>query len=297
MINKKLVTISNSDDPNGQPGNFNINFNNDTVTNESGSFTKFKKYIKPISLSIDLTYFNISEALANNKFTISSTGITGVTVITLDDGAYNGVTLGEALLAKLNAANITWTGGNVIVWTGTTFNGNGTITFKYVTNAPAGTPAIKINNFYNSGTKQYNTKKIFGFKTDNVDILYATKTKVSDEPIDLVIYNSFYIRSNIAKSFYKVNNSRLSNTDILMIVDVGSNIGGTLLWSNANDDYYQEILDNWGNMSFRITDKDNNQVAFGVNSEVIFTFGIETEIVAPTIEQKQKGNMDYLSFN
>lgn len=297
MINKKLVTISNSDDPNGQPGNFNINFNNDTVTNESGSFTKFKKYIKPISLSIDLTYFNISEALANNKFTISSTGITGVAVITLDDGAYNGVTLGEALLAKLNAAAITWTTGNVIVWTGTTFNGNGTITFKYVTNAPAGTPAIKINNFYNSGTKQYNTKKIFGFKTDNVDILYATKTKVSDEPIDLVIYNSFYIRSNIAKSFYKVNNSRLSNTDILMIVDVGSNIGGTLLWSNANDDYYQEILDNWGNMSFRITDKDNNQVAFGVNSEVIFTFGIETEIVAPTIEQKQKGNMDYLSFN
>ena len=297
MINKKLVTISNSDDPNGQPGNFNINFNNDTVTNESGSFTKIKKYIKPISLSIDLTYFNISEALANNKFTISSTGITGISVITLDDGAYNGVTLGEALLAKLNAAAITWTAGNVILWTGTAFNGNGTITFKYATAAPAAAPAIKINNFYNSGTKQYNTKKIFGFKTNLVDILHSTKTKVSDEPIDLVIYNSFYIRSNIAKSFYKVNNSKLSNTDILMIVDVGSNIGGTLLWSNANDDYYQEILDNWGNMSFRITDKDNNQVAFGVNSEVIFTFGIETEIIAPTIEQKQKGNMDYLSFN
>ena len=297
MINKKLVTISNSDDPNGQPGNFNINFNNDTVTNESGSFTKIKKYIKPISLSIDLTYFNISESLANNKFTISSTGITGISVITLDDGAYNGVTLGEALLAKLNAAAITWTGGNVIVWTGTAFNGNGTLTFKYVTAAPSGTPAIKINNFYNSGTKQYNTKKIFGFKTNNVDILHTTKTKVSDEPIDLVIYNSFYIRSNIAKSFYKVNNSKLSNTDILMIVDVGSNIGGTLLWSNANDDYYQEILDNWGNMSFRITDKDNNSIAFGVNSEVIFTFGIETEIIAPTIEQKQKGNMDYLAFN
>jgi hypothetical protein len=50
-------------------------------------------------------------------------------------------------------------------------------------------------------------------------------------------------------------------------------------------------------MSFRITDKDNNSIAFGVNSEVIFTFGIETEIIAPTIEQKQKGNMDYLAFN
>lgn len=297
MINKKLVTISNSDDLGGQPGNFNIIFNNDTVTNESGSYTKIKKYIKPISLSIDLTYFNISEALANNKFTISSTSITGITVITLDDGAYNGVTLGEALLAKLNAAAITWTTGNVIVWTGTGFNGNGTLTFKYVTNAPSGTPVIKINNAYNSGSKLYNTKKIFGFKTDNVDIPYATKTKVSDEPIDLVIYNSFYIRSNIAKSFYKVSNSKLSNTDILMIVDVGSNIGGTLLWSNSNDDYYQEIIDNWGNMNFRITDKNNNQIEFGTNAEVIFTFGIETEVVSPTVEQKQKGNMDYLAFN
>lgn len=298
MLSKKFITISNSDSVGGNPGNFNINFNNDNVTNESSSLTKLKKYIKPISLSIDLSYFNISDNLKNNIFSISSTSLTpNVNKITLDDGFYNGSSLGDALLAKLNGANITWTGGNAIVWTGTTFNANGTLTFKYITNAPAGSPTLTINNRYSDMGITYDTRKIFGFSTDTATITHASKTRSSDVPIDLVIYNTFYVRSNIAKSFFKINNGRLSNTDILLIVDVGSNIGGTLLWQNTNNDYYQEVIDNWGNFNLRITDKDNNIIPFSVNAEVNFTFAIETEILNPTVEQKQKGNMDYLGFN
>lgn len=143
-------------------------------------------------IGVDVSHWqvgpNISEVLANNKFTISSASITGVTVITLDEGLYDSRTLGEALIAKLNAAAISWTSGSAIVWTGTGFDRNiNRIIFKYVTNAPSGTPIIKINNVYTSGSKTYNTKKIFGFKSDIVDIPYATKTTVSDKPTDFVI--------------------------------------------------------------------------------------------------------------
>lgn len=296
--NIKYITISNTDGT-GTTSDFNINFNNSIVTNQMSGTSKIKKYLKPLSLSLDLNYFNISEALKNNKFTIESIGSTTVGsphIITIEDGSYNGASLGDTLLSLLNAKAITWTGGNAILWTGTGFNGQG-ITFKYVTTAPSGTPGLKINCRYNDGTNQYDTRKIFGMITDAPSIPYTTKTKISDIPIDLIQYNTLYLRSNVAKSFYKMNGGILCNTDILLILEVTSNLGGTLVWSNDNNEYEQEILENFSNMNFRITDKAGDLVPFSSLSEMNFTFKIETEEIPLTVENRQKGNIDNLGFN
>ena len=296
--NIKYITISNTDGT-GTTSDFTINFNNTNVTNQMSGTSKIKKYLKPLSLSLDLNYFNISEAFKNNKFSIESIGASTVNsphVITIEDGSYNGASLGDALLSLLNAKAITWTAGNAIVWTGTGFNGQG-LTFKYVTVAPSGTPSLKINCKYNDGVTQYDTRKIFGMITDTVSIPYNTKTKTSDVPIDLIQYNTLYLRSNVAKSFYKMNGGILSNTDILLILEVTSNLGGTLVWSNDNNEYEQEILENFSNMNFRITDKTGDLVPFSSLSELNFTFKIETEEIPLTVENRQKGNFDNLGFN
>jgi hypothetical protein len=295
MLDKKFITISNTD-VGGSASNFYINLNNNTVTNEVSGFNYIKKYIRPISLSVDLSYFNISSALGNNAFKVEGVALTpNSTTITLDDGSYNGITLGEQILLKLNAAAISWTGGSPLVWTGTAFDGIG-ITFKQVTAKPGATSnanaLIKFVFKYNST----DSKKILGFITDTADLVYTVGVLKSPVACDLVIYNSLYIRSNIAKSFYKMNNNILSNTNILMIVNIGSEIGGTQLWESGNDEYYQEIIDNWSNLQFIITDKNGNIIPFNDNSEFIFTFCIETEKVEQTIEQKVKSQIDYIGF-
>ena len=304
---KSFFAISNSDGT-GTPSNFTINFNNNNVTNQQGaSIENLKRYIRPISMSIDLSYFNVSNSLKNNKISIQSNGINSSPVIvTIPDGSYNGITLQTAVISVLNSASITWTSGSAIDFTGTAYNAGGTFTFGYSTAKPAGTSNANASIKVNFVVGDVDSRKIFGSVDAFLDISYASNgsgTIISRSTtigvIDLVPINSLYIRSNIAKSFYKMANGVLSSTDILFIIDIGSNIGGTQLQDFPNDNhYYQEInSSNLSNLNIRITDKDNKLVEFLSTAEVNFVFAIENELIQPNLEQVNKNNIDNLRYN
>lgn len=305
---KKFFFISNSNASNGGGmNNFNINLNNAIATESGSSIDNIKKYLNPISLSIDLNYFNVSLTLKNDRISVQSNGINNSPVVVdIPDGSYSGTTLADALITALNNANITWTGGSVISWAGTAFNTNGTMTFGYSTAKPMGTTninaAIKIN-FITAGG--FDSKKIFGSVGDALDIPYGTGasgTIISRTTtagiMDLVPINSLFIRSNISKSFYTFNsNNVMGYSDVLFVVNIGSNIGGTQLVEFSDDDYYQEINSNFSNLNFRITDKNNNPIQFLDGSEFNFIFAIETEVIKTNLENTNKNNIDNLRYN
>jgi hypothetical protein len=306
---KNLYFISNSDSNSGSMNNFNIIMNNSISTEQGSSINNLKKYFKPINLSIDLSYFNISSTFKNNLITVSSPAIVGSPItVTIPNGNYNGSTLGQVVLELLNKANIQWTGGNVIVWTGTDFQVGGNFTFAYETAKPSSVtvPNASISiNFINTGG--FNSKKTFGSQDDFLVIPYttdgtnATSTASTTGLMDLIPINTLFIRSNIAKSFYQMvgsnGNRKLEYTDILFTINIGGNIGGTLIVEFEDDDFYQEIKPNFSNLEFRITDKFNNLVEFLDGSEFNMVFSIETENIVLTSENINKNNIDNLKYS
>jgi hypothetical protein len=307
---KKLFFISNSDSSSTKMNNFSIIMNNSITTEQGSSISNLKKYFNPINLSIDLAYFNISSSFKNNQFAVQSVGINNnvASVLTIPNGNYNGATLQTAVLSVLNNANLTWNAGNVISWVGTVFNVNGNFTFGYSTAKPAGvsTQDASIKITFNS-VGNFNSKKIFGSIDDFISIAYGVGnsgsivSSVSTTGImDLIPINALFIRSNIAKSFYKMvgtdNNKRLEYSDILLVLQIGSNIGGTLIEEFGDDDYYQEIKPNYSILEFRITDKDNNLIEFLDGSEFNMTFAIEEEAIILNSENINKNNIDKLQY-
>jgi hypothetical protein len=304
---KSFFAISNTDGT-GTPSNFTINFNNNNVTNQQGAnIQNLKRYIRPISMSIDLSYYNVSTALKNNKISIQSNGInSSPVVVTIPDGSYNGISLQTAVILALNNASITWTSGSAIDFTGTTFNGGSTFTFGYSTAKPAGITTQNALIKVNFVVGDVDSRKVFGNVEASLDITYASNASgtiisraTTNGVMDLVPINSLFVRSNIAKSFYKMANGVLSSTDILFIIDIGSNIGGTQLQDFPNDNlYYQEINSaNLSNLNIRITDKENKLVEFLPTAEVNFVFAIENELIQPNLEQINKNNIDNLRYN
>lgn len=303
---KQLFFISNSNGV-GTINNFTVLLNNPISTEQGSNGDNIKKYFNPINLSIDLSYLNITTNLKNNRLVISNPNgslVGSPITVNIPDGNYSAVSLASAIQTALNNAAITWTGGSAIVWV-ITFVPNGTLNFGYTTAKPAGitnaNAAIKID-FLSAGG--FDSKKTVGSNSDFLSITYATggggaiiSSATTDGVMDLVPINTLFIRSNIAKSFYKMRNNRMEYTDILFTVNIGSNIGGTQLVEFSDEDFYQEINPNFSELQFRITDKNDNLIDFLNGAEFNLCFGIETEIIKPTLENTNKNNIDNLRYN
>lgn len=303
---KQLFFISNSDGF-GSLSNFSVILNNPISTELGSNGDNLKKYFNPINLSIDLSYKNVTTNLKNNRLIISnaSNALVGSPItVNIPDGNYSGSSLADAIETALNALAITWTGGNAIVWN-ISFEPSGNLKFGYETAKPVGINAndasIKID-FVSAGG--FNSKKTVGSSTDFISIAYGVggnapiiSSATTDGFMDLVPYNTLFFRSNLSKSFYKMNNNIMEYTDILFCVNVGSNIGGSQIVEFGDDDFYQEIKPNFSQIDIRITDKNNNQIEFLDGTEFNLCFAIETEIIKPTIENINKNNIDYLKYN
>lgn len=324
-VTKHFFKISNSDSndyesANHNPGNTRISFNNQGITNIQSAHDSTVTRLSPISFTVDLFYNNIDEVFGNNKFHVISAVYVGglgdlsqggvregtggfLPLVTLNSGIYKtGAELGAEVLRALNAAAISWHGGNQIAWTNTGFDANTqSIRFRYATAAPAGTPELIIFCNVQQGSKNYDASKILGIddNTRALNLPYAT-TQGAGAGVagpnfsDLQTLQTIQIRSNIAKRFFmKLGSSSnpalrpLSLTDILFEIPTEpASLGSTLLWTATDERYAQHIESNFDQMSIVLTDKFGNIINFTNNAEWSFLYSVERDVVTYNNQQR-----------
>ena len=179
-MTKHFIGISDSDaDSFGElghnPGNFVVNFLNPNVTNVSSASDATKTTLHPISMSIDVVYYNISDNFRNNRFrvrskagnllrtdggTVTENGTNPTNpatydpktfpVIIIPDGIYKtGAEFGAAVMGALNTKAIFWVGGQQLIWNNTAYDATTqSMRFRLSTAAPAGTPELFIEAIY-----------------------------------------------------------------------------------------------------------------------------------------------------
>lgn len=179
-MTKHFIGISDRDaDSYGElghnAGNFVVNFLNPNVTNVSSASDATKTTLHPISMSIDVVYYNVSENFRNNRFrvrskagnllrheggTVTENGTNPTNpatydpktfpVIIIPDGIYKtGAEFGAAVLGALNLKAIFWVGGQQLLWTNTGYDViTQSMRFRLATAAPAGTPELFIEAIY-----------------------------------------------------------------------------------------------------------------------------------------------------
>lgn len=333
-VSKHFFKVSNSDSNDyttatHNPGNSYISFNNPGITNLQSSSDSTVTRLNPISFTVDLYYLNVSETFRNNKFEVMTAtyasglgqlsqggireGTNGfVPSVKLNDGIYKtGEDLGAEVLRALNAAAISWHGGNQIAWTGTAYNSSTkSMKFKIATAAPSGTPELLITCNLDADGKNYDASRILGINTGTrfLNLPYATVTAasgvISPSFVDLQTIQVLQLRSNIAKRFFQKQGSStnpaskpLSLTDILFEIPTEpASLGGTLTWFPADNRYEQEIVSNFDEFSLRLTDKDGNIVTFTNSAEWNFNFSISRDVITPSNEDRIKSMMDYNQF-
>lgn len=353
-MTKHFIGVSDSDgDSFGteahNPGNFTVQFLNPNICNVSSASDATKTVLHPISLGIDLTYNNIGEFFKNNRFRVRSkagnlltqngTAENGTNPaapatynpatfpeVKLNDGLYRtGDELATELLRALNAAAISWVGGNQIVWTGTSFDATKkTILFKYATAAPAGTPELWIDSVYQSTTTgiAYDSSRVLGTTgaiaggaawatyTDGALILpYALAQGAgagvfSPAFVDIQTVDVIQLRCpEVAKRYFRKQGNNpvagrnpLSFVPILFEIVVDAPVGSTLYWSPPDDRYSQEISSDFSTMSFIVTDKRGTVVPFNNNSELNFQFYVERTIAIASNAERIKAMSEYNRF-
>jgi hypothetical protein len=343
-VSKHFFKISNSDSNDynpdlastHNPGNSYISFNNPGITNITSSSDSTITRLNPISFTIDLYYNNVSESLRNNRFHVmTSTYVAGLGVLSqggiregtdgfvpsvkLNDGIYKtGEDLGAEVLRALNAAAISWFGGNQIAWTGTGYNAaTKSMKFRVNTAAP-GAPntaelkaAVELLVYADLDENGflYDASRILGLNNTRslklpYDASQATGGVISPSYVDLQTIQVLQLRSSIAKRFFqKQGNSTnpaqrpLSLTNILFEIPTEpASLGGTLTWFALDNRYEQEILSNFDEMSIQLTDKEGNVVNFTNSAEWNFNFSISRDVITPSNEDRIKSMMDYNQF-
>jgi hypothetical protein len=324
-VTKHFFKISNSDSNDYEsashnPGNTRISFNNQGITNVQSAHDSTITRMSPISFTIDMFYNNIDESFGNNKFHVKSAVYAGglgslsqggvregtggfLPLVTLDSGIYKtGAALGAEVLRALNAAAISWHGGNQIVWTNTGFDaGTNSIRFRYATAAPAGTPELIILCNVQQGSKNYDASRILGIdgNTRELSLPYATTQGAGagvagPNYTDLQTLQTIQVRSNIAKRFFmKLGSSLnpaqrpLSLTDILFEIPTDpASLGSTLVWTATDERYAQQIESNFDQMSIVLTDKFGDIVTLTNNAEWSFLFSVERDVVTYNNQQR-----------
>lgn len=353
-MTKHFIGISDSDgdsfgSENHNPGNFTVQFLNPNLTNVSSSTDATKTVLHPISMSFDVLYNNVSSLFRNNKFRVRSKAGNLLTqnavvengtnptatatynpatfpVVTLADGLYKtGAELGAEILRALNAATISWTGGNQIVWTNTAYDANTqSIRFRYATAAPAGTPELFIDSVYQDTTTgiAYDTSRILGTTgaivgpngfavyTDGAFILPYAATQgaglgvTTPAFVDLQTVDVVQLRCpEVAKRYYRKQGSNpvqgrnpLSFVPILFELPLDTALGGTFYWMPQDDRYSQEISSDFSTMTFSLTTKSGQVIPFNNNSEFNLQFYVEREIHVASNAERIKAMSEYNRF-
>jgi hypothetical protein len=328
---KHFISVSNSDSndfgtASHNPAQINITFNNSGITSVSSYTDQIITTMTPISMSIDLNYYNVAEAFRNNKFRIATTTGNLLSVggtnenaapieITLTEGIYrSGAEMAAEILNRLTALNVTWVGGNVMQWTNTSYSAQtNSMTLAYPTAAPAGTPVIVLRTKFTSNNVIYDSSRIWGSTGAVVNNIYEDgafllpyANRVAGLPlpsqIDLRTINVIRIHSNIAKRFFAkrgngTNPTRaLSLTDTLFEIPVDVNLGDGLVWQPCDNRYGQTIASNFDELRLTLTDKNDNVIRFVNNAEINFIFSVERDIPTQTNEERIKAIGDYNVF-
>jgi len=354
-MTKHFIGVSDSDgDSFGteshNPGNFTVQFLNPNLTNISSPNDATKTVLHPISMSIDVTYNNVAEVFRNNRFRVRSKAGNLLTqnatvengsnpnnppaqyqpksfpVVVIPDGLYKtGADLGVAILNALNAAAISWTGGNQIVWANTAYDAvSQSMRFRYATAAPAGTPELFIDSVYqdpNTGIA-YDSSRVLGTTgavvgpngfavyTDGAFILpYATTQGagvgvVTPAFVDLQTVDVVQLRCpEVAKRYYRKQGNNavagrnpLSFVPILFEIPMDTALGGTLYWMPQDDRYSQEISSDFSTMTFQLTTKNGLVIPFNNNAEFNFQFYVEREIHVTSNSDRIKAMSEYNRF-
>jgi hypothetical protein len=354
-MTKHFIGVSDSDgDSFGSldhnPGNFTVQFLNPNLTNVSSASDATKTVLHPISMSVDVLYNNVSETFRNNRFRVRSKAGNLLTqnavvengtnptnppanyqeksfpVVVIPDGLYKtGADLGAAILAALNSAAISWTGGAQIAWTNTAYDAfSQSIRFRYATAAPAGTPELWIDSVYidpNTGLA-YDSSRVLGTTgavvgpngftayTDGAFILpYATTQGagvgvVTPAFVDLQTVDVVQLRCpQVAKRYYRKQGTNpvagrnpLSFVPILFEIAMDTALGGTFVWMPQDDRYSQEISSDFSTMTFQLTTKSGLVIPFNNNAEFNFQFYVEREIHVTSNAERIKAMSEYNRF-
>jgi hypothetical protein len=247
-------------------------------------------------------------------------------VVTIPSGVYQtGAELGAAVLAALNAAAISWFGGNQIAWTNTTFDATTKkLLFRYATAAPAGTPQLWIDSFYQDTATgiTYESSRVLGitgavagptgyeFWTDGALLLpYATTQGAGagtfgQSIVDLQTIDIVQLRCpEVAKRYFRKQGNNpvpgrnpLSFVPILFELPLDSTIGSTFYWMPQDDRYSQEISSDFSTMSFILTDKTGKVIPLNNNAEMNFQFYVEREIHIASNAERIKAMSEYNRF-
>ena len=353
-MTKHFIGVSDSDgDSYGteahNPGTYTVQFLNPNLTNVSSPNDATKTVLHPISMSVDVLYDNISVNFRNNRFRVRSTtgnllqqngtrengtnptnpatfDPTTFPVVTIPSGVYRtGAELGAAVLAALNAAAISWFGGNQIAWTGTTFDANsGKLLFKYATAAPAGTPQLWIESLYLDPVTQllYESSRILGITgavagptgftsyTDGALLLPYAATQgagagtLGQSIVDLQTIDVIQLRCpEVAKRYFRKQGTNpvpgrnpLSFVPILFELPLDTTVGSTFYWMPQDDRYSQEISSDFSTMTFSLTDKQGKIIPFNNNAEMNFQFYIEREVHITSNAERIKAMSEYNRF-
>jgi hypothetical protein len=355
-MTKHFIGVSDSDgDSFGtadhNPGNFTVNFLNPNITSVVSATEATKTVLHPISFSIDLIYNNVSAAFRNNRFRVRSKAGNLLTqnavvengsnpanapaqydpktfpTVVIPDGIYKtGEEFGATLLAALNAAAISWTGGNQIVWTNTAYDATTkSIRFRYATASPAGTPELFIDSVYQDPTNgiAYDSSRVLGtigavvgpngfaVYTDGAFILpYATTQGAgagvaTPAFVDLQTVDVIQLRCpEVAKRYFRKQGNNavagrnpLSLTSILFEMPLQSfSIGEGFMWIPADDRYSQEISSDFSTMTFQLTTKTGQIIPFTNNAEMNFQWFVEREVPVVSNADRIRAMAEYNRF-
>lgn len=293
---KYFFSLNNTDGEAGStPSNFNILMNNASFTNVQSYGKNSLLKLTPLSVQMDLKYFNVSEILRNNKIRVESTMILNSPVIvTVPDGYYSTTTLASALQTQLEA-NVRYTNTTIMGWLVDVQNAVN-LRIRYI-NAFGGTTA-STNISFKFGN--YDSKSLMGFSLDSYNITFENRaTGITGElAMDLVPYDTLRLCSNIAKRFWVKRNNVLVQSDVLLELHVLNwSLGATLLWEATDVLYEQDILEDFGNISFSIKDNDDNIIQFDSTAMINILFSITRTITYPSPEEKLRAIQNYSSYS
>ena len=294
---KYFFSFNNLDGETGStPSNFNILMNNP-------SFTQVQSYAKntdlkftPLSVIIDLKFFNVSgiNALYNNRIQITSTMFANSPItVEIPNGYYSASSLASTLQTLLEA-NVRYVGNVSAGWLVDIQNA---VNLRIRWTEPYGTPANTTINFVPTG---FDSKSLLGFSNDSYVITYANRATgiTGNLAVDLVPYESLRLCSNIAKRFWVKRNNILVQSDILLEIPLVSyELGGILKFETVDDLYEQDVHPDFNNILFQIKDENDNIIQFDPTAKINIMFILKRTISYPSPEEKIKAVQNYSSYS
>ncbi len=301
MSSKQFISVGLVDaiDPNSNANSFTVNFNNNALTNIQGQDTKTT--FKPVLLTLDWDYNNITEVARNNTIQVSGTAIYNSPVkVIVPDGTYTTQSLINEIVYQFNQ-NVKWNNGGVplaMSWIGGVDSGR--IYLCWTATNPAGVNGGTTINTYPifSGT-QYNMTKPLGYTKSSPNIVQTSiviatagvpnniQPVLSPNTSDVRTYDTIRVCSNLAKRHFEKVNGVLSQTQVLMEIAVyGISIGQTLIWEALTDIYSQTIVSNFDNMTIEIRDTNGNLIPLKNSCDLNMMFVIERDLPSQSAEER-----------